>query len=58
MPTLYKMPRPDGSSIYVNPDHVSHTEPVDERSSKIHFSCGKEETVKLHQDDLAGRLCK
>jgi hypothetical protein len=55
---LYKMPRPDGDSIYVNPEFVEFTEHVDDKTSKIHFSSGQEATVKLHQDDLAGRLIK
>lgn len=58
MANFYKMPRPDGSSIYVNPEHVEQTEPVDDRTSRIFFVSGKAETVQLHQDDLAGRLCK
>ena len=58
MAKLYKMPRPDGDSIYVNPEFVEYTEALDDRTSKIHFSSGGEATVKLHQDDLAGRLIK
>ena len=55
---FYKMPRPDGTSVYVNPEHVEQTEPVDDGTSRLFFVSGRQEIVKLHQDDLAGRLTK
>lgn len=58
MANFFKMPAADGSSVYINPEHVSHTVPIDDGQTTVHFVSGEQTVVKLHVDDAVGRLQK
>jgi len=55
---LIKVVDTDGMAVHFNPQHVTHIRPASDDTSVITFTHGEKIEVKLHIDDVAGRITR
>jgi uncharacterized protein YlzI (FlbEa/FlbD family) len=55
---LIKVLDTDGIAVHFNPEHITHIQPASDNTSVITFTHGQKIEIKLHVDDVGGRITR
>ena len=55
---LIKVVDTDCIAVHFNPEHVTHIQPASDNTSVITFTHGEKIEIKLHVDDVGGRITR